>query len=199
MSEFNVVKHNIFPTPLWIIKGTPQQLVDELHQGAYFFKEKYQGVKISNQGGYQSPGFSWEEFHPVGKEYFKESISNVIKNPYEITGWWFNINPKDSWNLPHTHPQADFALVWYLTDSDGLLTLMNDRPQRLIESGAESGHYMGVDAKKGDIVIFPADMHHYVLQNKRDTDRVCISLNIKCIGQPSIGTNTSDSRDHVLK
>jgi len=194
MTQQNVVKHNLFPTPLWIIKGSPQQLIDELYQGAYVYKDNHKSVDVSNQGGYQSPGFRWEDFHPEGKEYLKEAISNIIKNPYEIANWWFNISPKGAWNLPHTHPQADFALVWYLTDSDGLLTLMNSHPQRLFEDGQGNGHYMGVNAEKGDIVIFPADVQHYVLQNKRDADRISISMNLHCKVTPSIG----DGRDCIL-
>ena len=197
MSELKVVKHNIFPTSMWIMKGAPQQLIDELYQGVYKITEKHTGVVVSNQGGYQSPGFRWEDFHQEGKEYIKKAISTIITNPYEITGWWFNISPKDAWNLPHTHPGSDFALVWYLTDSDGLLTLMNDHPQRLIESGPENGHYMGVDANKGDIVIFPADIHHYVLPNKRDTDRISISLNIRIPLFDSKSKNDR-GRDHVI-
>ena len=35
------MRHDLFSTPLWHIEGTPQQLVEELYQGAYRFKEKY--------------------------------------------------------------------------------------------------------------------------------------------------------------
>ena len=59
-------RHDIFPTPVWHIEGTPQVLVDELYQGAYHFKERYQSEKRSNQGGYQTPAFDWEIFHPQG-------------------------------------------------------------------------------------------------------------------------------------
>ena len=169
------MKHEIFPTSVWHIKGTPQELVDELYQGAYQFKKRYKNNILSNQGGYQSPPFSWEEFHPVGKEYLKEAISNNIKNPYEIICWWFNINPKDSWNLPHTHPGSDLALVLYLTDTDDLLTFINPFSHRkLSEASAYSP-----ETKKGDVLIFPADVIHFVRPNKRDTDRVSISMNLQ--------------------
>ena len=166
------MKYNLFPTPLWFIEGAPQQLIDELYQGAYKFKERYPSENKSNQEGYQSPSFSWKEFHPEGIKYI-EKLLNDILGKFEVTGWWCNINPKGAWNKPHTHPNSDFALVWYLTDSDGLLNLMNPFLQR------RNSKNINVNAKKGDILIFPGDIIHYVMPNTKETDRVCISMNLK--------------------
>ena len=44
-------RHDLFPSPLWHIEGTPQQLIDELYRGAYVFKEKYPSETRSNEGG----------------------------------------------------------------------------------------------------------------------------------------------------
>ena len=68
---------------------------------------------------------------------------------------------------------SDFALVWYLTDSDGLLNLMNPFLQR------RNSKNINVNAKKGDIVIFPSDIIHYVKPNQREEDRISISMNLQ--------------------
>ena len=60
------MRHDIFPTPVWHIEGTPQVLVDELYQGAYYFKDKYPSENRSSEGGYQTPAFDWDKFHPRG-------------------------------------------------------------------------------------------------------------------------------------
>ena len=176
------MKRDLFPTPVWHIEGTPQELVDELYQGAYRFKEQYQSTSISNEGGYQSPMFDWESFHPVGREYIENKVKidkgPLIKKDFRVKEWWYNINGKGHWNLPHTHPKCDLALVWYLTDSDGLLYLMNPFPQRLLEDGL----YMPIPAIKGDIIIFPSDIIHFVKPNPRDVDRICISMNLQLCG-----------------
>ena len=174
------MRHDIFTTPFWHIEGAPQEvferyhfwIVDELYQGAYKFKERYPSENKSNQEGYQSPSFSWKEFHPEGIKYI-EKILNDILGKFEVTGWWCNINPKGAWNKPHTHPDSDFALVWYLTDSDGLLNLMNPFLQR------RNSKNINVNAKKGDIVIFPSDIIHYVKPNQREEDRISISMNLQ--------------------
>ena len=36
-----------------------------------------------------------------------------------------------------------------------------------------------IDAKKGDILIFPSDLIHYVLPNPREEDRISISMNLR--------------------
>ena len=41
-TNLKLTKHDIFPTPTWHIAGASQQLIDELYEGAYHFKERYQ-------------------------------------------------------------------------------------------------------------------------------------------------------------
>ena len=168
------MKHDLFTTPLWHIEGAPQQLIDELYQGAYQFKENHKSTNFSNEGGYQTPPFDWEYFHPQGIEYISKVVGDIFE--FKVQHWWYNINGKGHWNTPHTHPNSDFALVLYLTDSDGLLYLMSPLPQRNFDYNR--GH-IRIKAKKGDIVMFPSDINHYVMPNQRDTDRVSISMNLQ--------------------
>ena len=169
------MKHDIFPIPTWHIEGrVPQQLIDELYQGAYRFKKSHPSENKSNEGGYQSPAFSWEMFHPQGIEYIEKIVGDTFEFKVEVESWWYNINGKGHWNTPHIHT-THFALVWYLTDSNGLLQLMNPFPQRH-NSLTES---MSVNGKKGSIVIFPSDLIHYVKPKPKDEDRISISMNLQ--------------------
>ena len=168
------MKYDLFTTPFWHIENEiPQPLVDELYQGAYKFKDKHESVSYSNYRGYQSPSFNWEDFHPYGKEVVKDIVSKAIEIDFNISNWWYNINGKEAWNLPHCHPGSYLALVWYITDSDGLLPLMNPFLQR------RNSNNVNVTAKKGDIIIFPADLLHYVMPNPREEDRISISMNLQ--------------------
>ena len=174
------MKYNLFPTPLWYIEGTPQQLIDELYEGAYRFKEKYPSENRSGEGGYQTPTFGWEDFHPQGKEYIEWVVKEHGKQDLRVDSWWYNINPKGAWNVPHTHPGCALALVLYLTDSDGLLTLMSPHDMRMIDNKTYGGvgDIVSMNAKKGDIVMFPADLNHYVKPNQKEEDRISISVNL---------------------
>ena len=185
------MRHDLFPTPVWHIEGTPQELVDELYKGAYLFKKSHPSAVRTNYGGYQSPPFDWKEFHPQGIEYIKTIVTETFtkedstsapltaisfppNTDFKVNGWWYNINSEGHWNTPHTHPNSDFALVLYLTDSDGLLTFLNPHAQRNISKQNTS-----INAKKGDIVIFPSDLVHYVMPNPREEDRISISMNLQ--------------------
>ena len=185
------MRHDFFSTPVWHIEGAPLELIDELYQVAYRFKKKYPTESKTNQGGYQSPAFESKEFHPKGIEYIqsavketlvKENSTNVpldaINIPpnfdLKIESWWYNINSQSHWNTPHTPPGSDLALVLYLTATDGLLTLFNPHAQRVI-----STHNTSINAQKGDIVLFPADLVHYVMPNPREEDRISISMNLQ--------------------
>jgi hypothetical protein len=171
-----MTRQNIFTTPLWRIEGAPQQLIDELYQGAYKFKELYSdNPNRSNEGGYQTPFLDWKEFHPQGIEYIEKVVGDIFK--FKVNEWWYNINPKGAWNTPHTHPDCDFALVLYLTDSDRLLQLQNPFPQRK----NTGGDHIGINANKGDIIIFPSDLVHYVKPNQREEDRISISMNLRLL------------------
>ena len=173
------MKHDIFPTPIWRIEETPQVLVDELYKGAYRFKKKYPSENRSNKGGYQSPPFEVNKFHPQGIEYIDKVVGDIFK--FKVESWWYNINGQGHWNVPHIHAGSDLALVLYVTDSDGLLNLMSPHPMRLLDSQdyGGAGDHMRVTANKGDIVIFPSDLVHYVMPNQREEDRVSISMNLQ--------------------
>jgi len=170
------MRYDIFPTSLWHIKNEiSQPLVDELYQGAYRFKEKYESAKLSNKGGYQSPSFSWDSFHPDGMKVVNDIIRKAIEVDVNVMEWWYNINGKGDWNMPHTHPGVDFALVLYLTETDNLLSLMNPFGQRRLDKTTA----YSPKTKKGDIVIFPSDIQHLVMPNKREEDRISISMNLQ--------------------
>ena len=171
-----ITRHNIFPTPLLHIQGAPQQLVDKLYKKALELKQSYKdnGLRRSNQGGFQTTQINWEEFHPEGIEYINKIISETFYDvpDWKILGWWYNINPKGSWNIAHTHRGCDLVLIWYLTDSYGTLNLIN--PSKI--KGEQN---LNLNSNKGDIIIFPGDIVHYVMPNPKETDRVCISMNLK--------------------
>ena len=83
-----ITRHNIFPTPLLHIQGAPQQLVDKLYKKALELKQSYKdnGLRRSNQGGFQTTQINWEEFHPEGIEYINKIIPGLhtLKYTYSL-------------------------------------------------------------------------------------------------------------------
>ncbi len=185
------MRYEIFPIPVWHIEGAPQELIDELYKKVSVIKENTDLYNIektgkkSNQGGYQTSQLAWEKFHPEGIKYIENEVNNIFSPEYsiKISGWWYNINPKGSWNLPHTHTGIDYALVLYLTDSDNLLTFMTPHHNYHSEMRLKEPDNQSINAKKGDILIFPGNLVHYVMPNPREEDRVSISMNLQLCGK----------------
>ena len=170
------MRHDLFSTPLWHIEGAPQQLINELYQGAYRFKKSHPSENKSNKGGYQTPALEWKDFHPQGIDYIDKVVGDIFK--FKVESWWYNINGQGHWNVPHIHAGSDLALVLYVTDSDGLLNLMDPNSRRFA-SVVKHGDHIKVNANKGDIIMFPSDLVHYVMPNQREEDRISISMNLQ--------------------
>ena len=173
--------NSLFSTPVWHIKdGAPQLLVEDLYKNAYQCRDNIKGVEISNVKGYQSPFFNWEQFHPEGRRYITSIVDDILKDnickQFKVEGWWYNINPKGAFNNPHTHPYSDLALIFYLTDNYKCLRIINPFAHLRPKLGISQNKV--IDAKKGDIIIFPSDIIHFVTPNNEETDRVCVSMNI---------------------
>ena len=168
------MKHEIFPTPVWHIKGAPQQLIDELLHGAEICKNSVETSARSNEGGYQSPPFDWDQFHPEGKKYIEDIVRGEIKKDIEVRSWWYNINPTGAWNTPHSHPGSDLAAVLYLTDTNGEFVFLPNTSRTIDDNRG----YKSMKTMKGEFIFFPSDMMHMVLPNLTEKDRICISMNI---------------------
>ena len=112
------MRYDLFPTSLWHIKNEiSQPLVDELYRGAYDFKEKYESAKLSNQGGYQSPPFSWDSFHPDGIKVVNDIIRKAIEVDvndlhYKMSTWWVNFQKQNDFNPMHGHTGLYSFVVW---------------------------------------------------------------------------------------
>ena len=125
-----IVKHNVFYTPVWLIKGDPEilEIIDELKKGCYHLQEKQKSEYRSNIGGYQSKVFVYKEFHPKGMTYINRILYSLCEEKYVTKEWmisklvwWFNINKKGNLNMPHIHIGSDISMVLYLTDGELVL------------------------------------------------------------------------------
>ena len=190
--EYTKKRLDLFATPLWRYKYEgSEDLLKKLTEGAYKCAENLPSEKISNQGGYHSKVFNYNEFLPEGQEYINGILNDLVAdkpaNPVSIE-WWFNINKKDNFNAAHVHPYNQLVLIWYLTDSFDKLRLLN--PQAHSRAFLDSmiaeenlnpaipNENVFISATKGDVVIFPADIFHSVAPHDKDEDRISISMNI---------------------
>ena len=185
MTEENKDLYLLWPTPLWFDKA-PLDVTDTIKEGLLEIIKSPDFPKLeyerSNRGGYQSDILEIDKFHPRGRKVVEEILykisSKYLKSKKPVVeSWWVNVNKKGDWNLIHTHPNCDLSLVWYLTDGD--ICFDNPNSHNRLEVGDCS--VWESKNKKGDVVVFPADLKHFVNPNQKDEDRMSLAFNINLL------------------
>ena len=170
-----------FGSPIW-------RAYTPLPRGAYEwaldYKEDNESKTRSGRGGYQSVAQD-SDFLPYP---FRDHILNTFpfKDKVRMDSWWLNVNQKGDFNMRHTHPRSDLSGIWYLTDNNNTLVFedpMAHTRHSLYKAFPELGIGEGtfVNAKAGEILIFPSDLPHFVEPHPLDTKRVSVSFNMHLI------------------
>ena len=167
---------NIFETPLWLIEG-------DLPKGMYDWSREYEkdtpSRGASNRGGYQSIDKNGLDDIPF--EYTDILREKLFFLPsFKFQNWWLNVNYKGNYNIVHTHPLSDLAVIWYMTDNHGLLKIRNPVAHQRwnVLDKLNIGIEKSIHATAGDIVVFPADIEHEVESHELREPRICLSFNI---------------------
>ena len=175
---------SFFGSPFWHINDT-------LPKGALEWALKYKKThpmtnRRSNRGGYQSTAIDdYSEFEYFG---YIKSILNFLPR-FEFQTWWINVNERGNFNMAHTHPGSDLSLVWFLTDINNSFRIQHPlHHTRCRLSSAYKGYNRygfnynlveSIDARAGDIIMFPSDLEHYVEPHEHRNKRVTVSFNLK--------------------
>ena len=170
-----------FGSPIW-------RAYNELPRGAYEWALDYQedneNKTRSNRGGYQSVAQTFD-YLPFP---FKDHILNSFKFKDKLrpANWWLNVNEKGDFNFQHTHPKCDLSGIWYLTDNNNTLVFIDPLQHSrsnlyLAFPELDIGEGVYVNAKAGEILLFPSDLPHYVEPHPLDSKRVSVSFNMHLI------------------
>lgn len=190
--------HDPFHTPIQVSKLNNNILNQELFLFINNLKKNAKGREISNQGGFQSDIYDVKENILFEKFIVstQNSINTLIQNyrlaynyDINIKGLWFNINPKGSYNLTHTHSGCNFSAAYYINVPKNSGRIVFENPaaafhceefyqNKFLEfNSLNQGKYF-IEPKENILVLFPSWLPHYVEQNKSEEDRVSLSFNI---------------------
>ena len=179
---------NLFATPFYNAKlGLNLNL---LESECYKHKEKDPGVRHSNALGWQSnlitSGGILDDSLIHGIIQSANEFCEIIKiPPVTLDVLWININPKYSYNQPHTHPGCVLSGVYYIKipDQSGDIVFINPyetiiEATKNMNSGVSVSDSMyRITPQEDQILIFPPWAHHLVEQNLSDDDRISVSFN----------------------
>ena len=105
---------------------------------------------------------------------------------------WYNVCPKGGYNETHVHPGAFLSGVYYLKkpEKSGDINFHDPRKGSMCSREPQHvarGSLQRVDAKEGDIIIFPGWLEHSVEPNFDEEDRISISFNVSWGYKPGHG------------
>jgi len=105
---------------------------------------------------------------------------------------WYNVCPKGGYNETHVHPGAFLSGVYYLKKPKEAGDIVLHDPRKGSLCSREPNHIVRgstqrIDAKEGDIIIFPGWLEHSVEPNFDEEDRISISFNVSWGYKPGHG------------
>ena len=170
-----------FGTPIW---RTYNELPRGTYEWALDYKEDNDNKQRSNRGGYQSVAQTFDYLPLPFRKHILDSLT--FKDKIRPANWWLNVNEKGDFNFQHTHPKSDLSGIWYLTDNNNSLVFIDPLQHSrsnlyLTFPELDIGEGVYVNAKAGEVLIFPSDIPHYVEPHSLDTTRVSVSFNMHLI------------------
>lgn len=192
----------LFPTPLATFTVDEAETLNrELLQEIEKRRASEQGEKKSNRQGWHS---AYDLFSR--KENAQARLAGIIREAVEqLTiklaphadlaklrldcDGWINVNPTGAYNTPHDHPGNLWSGTYYVATPDG--GDAHDQSGRIEFIDSRSGladnlvkapfaaSKCGIRPKAGMLLIFPANLLHWVHPNAAAEDRVTIAFNAR--------------------
>ncbi len=184
---------DIFSTWLWNARIKDNtQLNKDLEKFTYELQKKDPDTELrSVVRGWQSR----QNFHELeeAKPWLKAteqlfiSIVSELKPEegycLDLDTAWLNLNPQHAENKVHIHPGADLSGVYYVKkpENSGGIVLYDPRvqiyPVRTPKNEMRKDRFE-INAKAGDLLVFPGWLQHSVDTNMSKEDRISISFNL---------------------
>ena len=189
----------LFSSPLFRYQVANHEALSAalLAEGAVM-RLKDEGVTKSNRRGWHSTGNLFAGTSDCITELRVAAEMSVLSATRKMTKkvdpetlkmklfGWMNVNPKDGYNAPHTHPGAHWSGVYYVSQpetddgSSGMIEFVAPRvdlPQWEILQTSAFRLKKRIRPAAGEIVLFPSYLLHWVYPNEADADRVTVAFN----------------------
>lgn len=189
----------LFSSPLFRYQVANHEALSSalLSEGAAMRGED-EGVVKSNRRGWHSSGNLFTRQSDCITELRVAAEMSVLHATRKMTNkvdpetlnmklfGWINVNPKDGYNAPHTHPGAHWSGVYYVSQpqtdegSSGMIEFVAPRvdlPHWEILKTSAFRLKKRIRPAAGEIILFPSYLLHWVYPNETDADRVTVAFN----------------------
>jgi uncharacterized protein (TIGR02466 family) len=155
-------------------------------------REKEEGRKLSNFGGWQSNDLNLDslksnEFNTLMVESLKivNKISEIweLERSIQLGSFWCNINGFKDYNNVHCHPGSLFSMVYYVECNEDSGNIFFCRPDsqehyftvKEVNKYTNRSYYFVPEPSK--FLLFPSYVDHYVTPNMSKEERISIAIN----------------------
>lgn len=154
LNHINVgTDHNTYQT------GIPKKYIDNSFFLGYVIHLSELYMKTTNQP---------EKINPDGSKggHGRSTFMREVPGHYDGYDIWMNFTYKGDDNPLHNHA-GNFSSIIYVQDPDG-------EPTHFPTIGYKNF------PKEGEMLFFPASLHHFVEEKKTDSERITVSYNLNC-------------------
>jgi len=125
--------------------------------------------------GYEDKMSYRKEFMELIGPYLEEFNETSEYKFTKLAGCWCQRYEAHDYHQPHTHDSKGYSAVFYAKMSPEHKTTVFFAPFMNVFGVGES---MSIQAKEGDLLIFPSNLWHMAPPHTTDTDRIVISFNL---------------------
>ena len=167
---------------------------DKIEKYCYKLKEKSDGRKISNEGGWQSNDLDLinspllDLINIIGDKVVELNVSLGYEyTQFILNNSWININGNKDFNVAHLHASTFYSAVYYVKGGENKGNVIFCNPVHYFEGFMEMnkiksyGMYNSAEwyfpPVTGRLLIFPSWLTHYVKPNLTNEDRISIAFN----------------------
>jgi len=168
----SLYKHIFFPTEIYSAFANID--LDPIINYLYSIKEQDKGVEKSNIGGWQSQSDLHNHLELNNLNFaIKLAFKRIKRNDIYINSMWGNISSKYHHNTIHSHGDykpTEWSGCFYLQipEQSGAFRIHNR---------SHPSEYADIYPKSSELLFFNSDVHHSVLPNLSDEDRISIAFN----------------------
>ena len=187
----NIILFNLFSIPMMSFH------YGEISEDEFNTFDRYLNNVVENKFNYTSKeNYFLDKELPLLRRFFEKSINTYSKKVlgvdtqdlnYRITQSWINICSPNASHHQHTHPNSFISGVFYIKVNSGSdkITFINEFMQKKeikIEKGVEFNSFNASEwshyVRKGELILFPSNLTHYVPPVEGESDRISLSFNV---------------------
>tara|TARA_Y100000401_G_C8227015_1_gene176225 strand:+ start:47 stop:628 length:582 start_codon:yes stop_codon:yes gene_type:complete len=112
-----------------------------------------------------------------------ETLSEIEYTvPLKMSTSWFTRIPPGDVGVNHYHANSFYSGIFYFQDNNSKLVVTKELPQihvpfKTTDSGLVAAGDVGLEARKGHMLLIPGYIRHYIKQNKNNTNRNSLAMN----------------------